>query len=113
MARVWVTCPICGNVEVSADAVRLKLGYGDEVGHSTYFFDCPKCKEHVTKPANGTAIRLLLKAGVPFANLGMPAEALEEHTGPPITADDVLDFHELLERRDWFNELVLFGPYQT
>ena len=36
----------------------------------------------------------------------MPAEAMEAHDGPPISHDDILRFHEMLERDDWFNELT-------
>jgi hypothetical protein len=34
----------------------------------------------------------------------VPAEALELHSGPPITHDDLLEFHELLDGDTWFEE---------
>jgi len=36
----------------------------------------------------------------------VPAEALEMRQGPPITHDDLLEFHEMLEREDWLDDLL-------
>jgi hypothetical protein len=36
----------------------------------------------------------------------VPAEALEVRSGPPIDYDDLLDFHEMLERGDWVDDLL-------
>jgi hypothetical protein len=30
----------------------------------------------------------------------------ETHDGPPLTTDDLLDFHLLLEQPDWFENLL-------
>lgn len=39
------------------------------------------------------------KAGV--ATIVVPGEALEEHEGPPLTLDDLIDFHLLLQAGGW------------
>jgi uncharacterized protein YlaI len=106
MTRIRVRCPICGDVALAFD-VTLQIG-----PDSTYSFTCPECDERITKPADGRIVELLLAVGVIPASSSVPAEAFEEHTGPPITADDVLTFHELLEQPDWFNRLCLLGPFQ-
>jgi hypothetical protein len=35
-----------------------------------------------------------------------PAELAELRTGPPLTPDDLLDLHVLLEDDGWFDQLV-------
>ena len=35
-----------------------------------------------------------------------PAEILERPDGPPLTADDLLDFHFLLNEDGWFDRLA-------
>ena len=35
-----------------------------------------------------------------------PAELSEPHSGPPLTPDDLLDLHVLLEDDTWFQQLV-------
>jgi hypothetical protein len=39
----------------------------------------------------------LLSGGVMPVPLHIPAEALEVHIGPPLTYDDLIDFHNQLE----------------
>jgi hypothetical protein len=107
MTRIRVRCPICGVVTLLAFDVTLQIG-----PDSTYSFTCPQCGEHITKPADERILKLLLAVGDIPSGSSVPAEALEEHTGPPISADDVLTFHELLEQPDWFNQLCLLGPFQ-
>ncbi len=47
-----------------------------------------------------------MSAGVRTEVWHQPAELFEVHVGPPITADDLLDFHVMLERHDWFDRLA-------
>jgi hypothetical protein len=44
-------------------------------------------------------VDLLRSEGV--TGIGVPVEALEEHKGPPLTLDDHIDLHFLLESDGW------------
>jgi hypothetical protein len=35
-----------------------------------------------------------------------PAELAEPRQGPVVNHDDLLDFHHLLDRQDWFEQVV-------
>lgn len=90
MTIIKATCPSCGDVELSRDQVRLVVHPLAE--RSFYGFTCTRCGEGVRKPAGDEVVRLLTMGGVVAERVVVPAEALERHVGPPISADDVLDF---------------------
>ncbi len=90
MTIIKATCPSCGDVELSRDQVRLVVH--PLADRSFYGFTCTRCGEPVRKPAGDEVVRLLTMGGVVAERIAVPAEALEQHSGPPITADDLLDF---------------------
>lgn len=47
-----------------------------------------------------------MSAGAPHERWSWPAELAEPHSGPPLTPDDLLDLHVLLEDDTWFRQLV-------
>ena len=98
MTTIKATCPTCGEVSLAAEDILLRIGTGGS--SSTYGFSCPECKSFVEKPADERVVRLLLSGGVLPTMVNMPAEALETKLGPPLDYDDLLSFHELLERDD-------------
>lgn len=104
MTTIKATCPGCGEVDLTADDILLRIGA--HTGTNTYGFSCPDCGDFVQKPADERIVRLLLSGGVMPTLLHVPAEALEPRTGPPITHDDLLAFHELLESDDWLDDLT-------
>lgn len=104
MTTIKATCPGCGEVDLTAEDILLRIGAARAV--NTYGFTCPECAEFVEKPADERIVRLLLSGGVIPVPVHVPAEVLETHEGPAITYDDVLDFHEKLQSDDWFHELV-------
>ncbi len=106
MTTIKATCPGCGEVSLTADGILLRIGATKSV--NSYGFTCPDCGDFVQKPADERIVRLLLSGGVVPVPVHVPAEVLEAREGPPITYDDVLDFHDKLERDDWFEELT--GP---
>jgi hypothetical protein len=55
---------------------------------------------------SGHVVDVLLAAGVRCTEWHLPAELREPHRGPAICHDDVLDFHAVLERPDWFETLA-------
>jgi|SRR5689334_17069267 hypothetical protein len=90
MTIIKATCPSCGDVELSRDQVRLVVH--PLADRSFYGFTCTVCGDPVRKPAGDEVVRLLTMGGVVAERIVVPAEALETHTGAPISADDVLDF---------------------
>ncbi|MBA3431628.1 MAG: hypothetical protein H0U16_09135 [Actinobacteria bacterium] len=104
MTTIKANCPICGEVALTAEDIVLRIGPVDEA--NSYGFSCPRCEEFVEKPADERIVRLLLSGGVRPCPVDVPAEVLEYRSGPPITPDDLLEFHQFLERDDWFEDLV-------
>jgi hypothetical protein len=102
MTTIKATCPSCGEVDLVADDVLLRIG-GNQAAN-TYGFSCPRCTDFVEKPADERVVRLLLSGGVMPVLVHVPAEALEQRVGPPINHDDLLAFHEMLDGDDWMNE---------
>jgi len=103
MTTIKATCPACGEVDLTADDVLLRMG--GHKNNNTYGFSCPACSEFIEKPADERVVRLLLSGGVMPVLVHVPAEVLEHRQGPPITHDDLLAFHEILSRDDWMDEL--------
>jgi hypothetical protein len=62
-----------------------------------YAFRCPVCRMTVVKGAEPRTIDLLVASGVALDTWTLPAELHELHQGAPISHDDLLDFHHLLE----------------
>jgi rRNA maturation protein Nop10 len=104
MTTIKATCPGCGEVDLGADDILLRIGASRSV--NTYGFTCPECGDFVEKPADDRIVRLLLSGGVVPVPVHVPAEALEVHDGPAISHDDILDFHELLEGDGWFDDIL-------
>ena len=103
MTTIKATCPGCGEVDLTADDILLRIGSARKL--NTYGFSCPSCGEFVEKPADDRVVRLLLSGGVVPMLIHVPAEALETHEGPVFTYDDLLSFHEMLQGDDWFEQL--------
>ena len=106
MTTIKATCPGCGEVDLTAEDILLRIG--GSRSSNTYGFSCPTCTEFIEKTADDRIVRLLLSGGVMPVLTHVPAEVLEPRQGPPITHDDLLAFHEILERDDWYDELM--GP---
>jgi predicted RNA-binding Zn-ribbon protein involved in translation (DUF1610 family) len=108
MTNIRTNCPRCGEVEMEAAVVLLTV---DEAsGEGSYSFVCPECLEVVEKPADQKIVTLLLSAGVEVHRSTQEAEIVMSSRrtpdAPPLTADDLIDFHFLLSRDDWFTQLV-------
>jgi predicted RNA-binding Zn-ribbon protein involved in translation (DUF1610 family) len=121
MTRIRATCPVCGEVELTSEDVQVRVlasDDGDVLEGSIYRFRCPTCETMVTKSADDRIVGLLESGGVAITRTQMDVVAgdeligaqLPEHPEQPVrgatfTLNDVIDFHELLEREDWFAEL--------
>ena len=99
MAKIKATCPTCGEVDLTADDIDLRISAGEE--GSTYGFECPLCITNVRKPADSRVIQLLISGGV-------RAQVLEDPglDHPPFTYDDLIDFHFQLESDDAIHQFL-------
>ena len=90
MTTIKASCPTCGEVELTPADVRLMVC--SHAPLSYYAFTCTGCLETVKKPADDHVVSLLVSGGVPAEVWEVPLEALEPHTGPALSYDDLLDF---------------------
>lgn len=104
MTTIKATCPDCGEIDLTAEDVLLRIGAARSVNN--YSFACPACGDYIQKPADDRVIRLLLSGGVVPVPIHVPAEALEIHAGPALTYDDLLEFHERLQQDGWLEEVT-------
>jgi hypothetical protein len=77
-------------VELRPPQVRVQLPRPD--GPGAYRFGCPICGSTVERPADEGTVALLRAAGVELD----AAPARPEATGPALTHDDLVAFHELV-----------------
>jgi len=101
VTTIRATCPHCGEVDITPEAILLSLGHPAGIG--SYRFSCPECLDTVEKPADRKVMALLLSAGVELDDaLEAPFEDAsgwpERHPGgPPFTVDDLIAFRTLLQ----------------
>lgn len=95
MATIRASCAACGDVQLTTADVTVRVCVSNEQGE--YRFRCPSCDELVVRSAEQRTIDLLLAAGVAYKTWSLPEEMFERHSGDPISHDDILDFHHLLQ----------------
>lgn len=95
MGTVRANCPGCGVVALPAKDVEVHV-CDNQKDLSFYRFACPTCRQTVQHHACGVALYRLLSVNTTIIRWKIPAEALELHDGPPLTADDLIDLHEQL-----------------
>lgn len=101
MPTIKTHCPSCGEVSLTPADIELRADT-DAGPESFYAFGCPGCQLHVRKRADERVVRLLMTAGVPVQDLHDRPRA----EGPPLTYDDLLDLHALLQTDGWFDALL-------
>jgi hypothetical protein len=102
---IRATCGDCGDVELGTRDLLVRLCEDTESG--TYVFRCPRCEHPVVRPADRPTIDLLVSSGCRLEVWSTPAELVEARpAGMPITHDDLIDFHEALHSRYWFDHLL-------
>lgn len=107
--RIRASCAECGDVELRVDDVQVRICTDDNAG--SYVFRCPRCDMAVVKDAEPRVVDLLLASGVEMTTWNLPAELNEARAGaPPLTHDDLLDFHAALERDDWLDRFLGTDP---
>lgn len=103
MTTIKATCPTCGEIDLTARDIALRIAASDHEA-SAYSFECPICVCRIWKPADERIIQLLLSGGVK-AVFAEPIPDITTH--PPFTYDDLLDFHFELEREESLKSLSI------
>ena len=86
MATIRASCSECGDVELTTADVHVRVCAADNQG--SYLFRCPLCAMTVVKPASG----------VSYETWTPPLELSEPRgSGSPISHDELIDFHDLLQ----------------
>lgn len=104
MMTIRASCPTCGDVEFGSDDLSVRVCTADNSG--SYAFRCPECGLAVAKPADTRVVELLTASGARIEVWDLPAEMGEIHSGPPVTYDDILEFHYAIQEDGWFDRLV-------
>jgi hypothetical protein len=94
-ALIEARCAWCGPVPLARPALEAHVGRG---GDALLEFACPVCRRSNLRPLSGRDVAALRWFGVAGGDGPAPFELLEEHAGPPITWDDLIDFHQAMER---------------
>lgn len=89
MTTIKASCPVCGDVELNSEQLRLVVCNIAKRSYMSFF--CGGCESTIEKPVGPEVITKLVDAGVVAERWVVPAEALEEHAGAPFTPDDLLD----------------------
>lgn len=93
---IRVTCPRCGQVTVAREDITVRPCV-DDATHSSYWFICPDCSERVSHLAHPQIVGLLVDAAANVDPWFLPIDLFEQHVGPPIVLDDLIDLHLELE----------------
>jgi predicted RNA-binding Zn-ribbon protein involved in translation (DUF1610 family) len=124
MTTIRTTCPRCGEVDMGPEAILLSVLQGGREG--TYRFTCPTCMDAVEKRADRKIVALLVSAGVDVMSgdhapermdplfddeeEGLDRRLAPRSTGPAFTADDLIDFHFMLEDDDYIRRFLASQP---
>ena len=84
-------CPSCGQVVVPASSVVCGTSQSDSAALAQ--FECPRCGRPLLRPLEITEVSTLLLFGARTSTSAMPFELLESHIGPPVSWDELLEFH--------------------
>ena len=97
MPWVQARCVWCGDVEFGLGDLRVHAA-GEERG--LLEFACPSCGRLNVRPLGQPELAALATVGATATPGVAPFELLEEHSGPPITWDDLIEFHDVVAGLD-------------
>ncbi len=95
MKPVRVTCPECGDIELTISDLRARVCI--ETDHAEYRFRCESCERVTIKDAPSETLDLLVSAGIQVDRWHLPADLKVRHRGPTIDHDDLIAFHDFIE----------------
>ena len=105
MTTVRAQCPACGDVQLQIDDLTVRVCSDDEIpartgsGARLRPDRAPRGEPADRRPAG-------LRRCAPRDCGAGPPSSPSDRSGPPLTPDDLLDLHVLLEDDTWFDELV-------
>jgi hypothetical protein len=89
-------CPTCGPITLLPRHFICALP-SDPSAKALAEFQCRRCERWVFNPLTISEARLLLLLGGKKASGSVPLELTEERHGPPVSADELCDFHDAME----------------
>lgn len=98
-AVVQTECPTCGPLNLSSASFRCGID-PKSPGLAICEYICPSCSSIVLFPALPQAAEALMAYGAGRSSGTVPFEVLEPHSGPTLTADDLLDFGLALQHME-------------
>lgn len=84
----------CGSVSFEVEDLTVRVCI--DTNEATYLYRCPECRMVVTRDVHRSLRELLINSGARVESWFLPSELFEPHDGPPISVDDVIDFHQAL-----------------
>ena len=102
-----VTCPECSSQNVLPARRMLVRVEDSSLAGGECVFTCLMCRRTATVGVDSDGVAKMLVAGVAWVAMLEPRFQHPETaaSGPPLTRDDLLDLHDMLEQDTWFAEL--------
>ena len=94
MTLVEARCPTCGTVFITV--AELACAIQQSRREALCQFACPVCAGVVTQELLPIDVAILRSMGASPLNGTIPFELVENHFGPRLSLDDLLDFHEAI-----------------
>src|SRR4051794_11539151 len=107
MYRFKVTCPSCSSQNVLPARRMLVRVQDSSLAGGECVFTCMACRHTGAVGVDSDGVAKMLVAGVAWVSMPEPRVEHPETAveGPPLTRDDLLDLHDVLEKDCWFDEL--------
>lgn len=102
------SCPECGELRLHVRDVVVRLCLDQDDTSCRY--SCPDCATVIVRTPSEKALNALLSAGADVEVWHLPRELDERPDGEPLTREDLLEFHELLQHEGWFEQLCNTPP---
>lgn len=85
----------CGIVKFGFDDITVRVCV--DTNEASYFYRCPECGMVVSRAVHRYLRELLINSGVKVVPWFLPEDLFEQHNGPPLVLDDLIDLHQELE----------------
>ena len=103
MVTINATCFYCAE-QHKFSPEDVKLVHCEDTEVSSSVFQCPHCHRLNLRRAEEPIVKKMISLKCPIVIYTLP-EPSERLGGPPLTLDDLLDFHLAVEREGWEHEL--------